>query len=107
MLLSTHRFERSTNSMPTYEYACKKCAESFEVFQSFSERPLKKHSGCGGELQKVFHARGIVFKGDGFYATDRKASGSSKTGADSSDKPAKSSEKSAATATAGTSSDKD
>lgn len=92
--------------MPTYEYACKKCAESFEVFQSFSERPLKKHSGCGGELQKVFHARGIVFKGDGFYATDRKASGSSKTGADS-DKPAKSSEKSAATATAGTSSDKD
>ncbi|HIE21637.1 MAG TPA: FmdB family transcriptional regulator, partial [Acidimicrobiia bacterium] len=56
--------------MPTYEYLCKQCGERFDVFQSFSDRPLKKHDGCDGELQKVFHARGIVFKGDGFYATD-------------------------------------
>lgn len=56
--------------MPTYEYACKKCGENFEVFQSFSAKPLKKHPDCGGELTKVFHARGVVFKGSGFYATD-------------------------------------
>ena len=69
--------------MPTYEYVCKTCGESLEVFQSFSDKPLRKHKDCGGDLQKVFHARGIVFKGPGFYATDRKApaatSGSSKT----------------------------
>ena len=69
--------------MPTYEYVCKTCGESLEVFQSFSDKPLKKHKGCGGDLQKVFHARGIVFKGPGFYATGRRApattSGSSKT----------------------------
>jgi putative FmdB family regulatory protein len=59
--------------MPTYEYVCKTCGESLEVFQSFSDKPLKKHQGCGGDLQKVFHARGIVFKGPGFYATDRRA----------------------------------
>ena len=58
--------------MPTYEYVCKACGESFEVFQSFSEKPLKKHLACGGKLQKVFHARGIVFKGSGFYATDKR-----------------------------------
>lgn len=63
--------------MPTYEYVCKNCGESFEVFQSFSDKPLKKHE-CGGDLQKVFHARGIVFKGSGFYATDSKSSSSSK-----------------------------
>ena len=58
--------------MPTYEYACKECGKTLEVFQSFSEKPLKKHDECGGELKKVFHARGIVFKGSGFYATDNK-----------------------------------
>lgn len=58
--------------MPTYEYVCKACGESFEVFQSFADKPLKKHDACGGDLQKVFHARGIVFKGSGFYATDRR-----------------------------------
>jgi putative FmdB family regulatory protein len=60
--------------MPTYEYVCKTCGENFDVHQSFSDKPLKKHAACGGELQKVFHARGIVFKGGGFYATDSKPS---------------------------------
>jgi len=60
--------------MPTYEYICKSCDENFDVHQSFSDKPLKKHDTCGGELQKVFHARGIVFKGGGFYATDSKSS---------------------------------
>ncbi len=64
--------------MPTYEYTCKSCGATLEVFQSFNDKPLKKHSGCGGDLQKKFHARGIVFKGSGFYATDVKGS-SSKT----------------------------
>jgi putative FmdB family regulatory protein len=65
--------------MPTYEYACKQCGKSLEVFQSFSDKPLKKHAECGGELKKVFHARGIVFKGSGFYATDSKSSAAAKT----------------------------
>jgi putative FmdB family regulatory protein len=71
--------------MPTYEYVCKSCDENIEVFQSFSDKPLKKHKECGGELQKVFHARGIVFKGGGFYATDSKASSSTKSSESTSD----------------------
>jgi putative FmdB family regulatory protein len=59
--------------MPTYEYACKKCGERFDVVQSFSDKPLRKHQGCGGEVQKVFHPAGIIFKGSGFYVTDSKA----------------------------------
>lgn len=82
--------------MPTYEYVCKDCGETLEVFQSFSDKPLKKHKVCGGQLQKVFHARGIVFKGNGFYATDSKPSPSSneKTSDSSSDSKPKKSEKS-------------
>ena len=64
--------------MPTYEYTCKRCGENIEVFQSFSEKPLRKHQECDGELQKVFHARGVVFKGSGFYSTDSRSSASSK-----------------------------
>jgi putative FmdB family regulatory protein len=64
--------------MPTYEYSCKRCGETIEVFQSFSEKPLRKHSECGGELKKVFHARGVVFKGSGFYSTDSRSSTSTK-----------------------------
>jgi putative FmdB family regulatory protein len=59
--------------MPTYEYSCKKCGQTFETIQSFSDKPLRKHKECGGELQKVFHARGVVFKGSGFYSTDSRA----------------------------------
>jgi putative FmdB family regulatory protein len=93
--------------MPTYEYVCKNCGDTLEVFQSFSDKPLKKHKACGGDLQKVFHARGIVFKGGGFYATDSKASSSTKSGSDGSSgeksesKPEKK-EKSAAKAAAST-----
>lgn len=65
--------------MPTYEYVCKKCGEHLEVFQSFKDKPLKKHDVCGGELQKRFHASGIVFKGSGFYATDSKSASSAKS----------------------------
>lgn len=71
--------------MPTYEYTCKACGENFDIVQSFSDKPLKKHPGdCGGQVQKVFHASGIVFKGSGFYVTDSRGASSVKTAADSS-----------------------
>jgi putative FmdB family regulatory protein len=60
--------------MPTYEYVCSKCDEHLEVYQTFSEEPLKKHAGCGGKLTKVLGAVGIVLKGSGFYRTDNPSS---------------------------------
>jgi len=63
--------------MPTYVYECAKCGDEFELYQSFSEDPLKKHPGCGGKVAKVFQPVGIVLKGSGFYKTDNR--GSSKT----------------------------
>ncbi|CAN5767893.1 hypothetical protein BH23ACT5_BH23ACT5_02450 [soil metagenome] len=74
--------------MPTYEYQCRECGERLEVFQSFKAKPLKTHADCGGALNKVFHASGVVFKGSGYYMTDsRAAQGSSaKDASDSSSK---------------------
>ena len=71
--------------MPTYEYACKKCGERFDVVQSFSDKTLSKHPGCGGDVQKVFHPAGIIFKGSGFYVTDSKSSSSKSTSSKSGD----------------------
>jgi putative FmdB family regulatory protein len=83
--------------MPTYEYRCAKCGQHLEVFQSFSEAPLTKHSGCGGKLSKVLSPAGIVLKGSGFYKTDNR--GSSSKSSRTSDGGDKSSESSAAAGT--------
>ncbi len=56
--------------MPTYVYECEKCGDEFELYQSFSDDPLKKHPGCGGKVAKVFQPVGIVLKGSGFYKND-------------------------------------
>ncbi|MDH3249054.1 MAG: FmdB family transcriptional regulator [Acidimicrobiia bacterium] len=77
--------------MPTYEYVCKACGDKFDIVQSFSDKPLKKHPGdCGGPVQKVFHASGIVFKGSGFYVTDSRGASSVKTASEPSTSPSKS-----------------
>ena len=61
--------------MPTYEYECKECGHNFEVFQSMSDEPVKHCVKCGKEVRRlIFGGAGIIFKGSGFYVTD-KASG--------------------------------
>ena len=60
--------------MPTYVYRCAKCGEQIEAFQSFADKPLTKHTDCGGKLTKVLSAAGIVLKGSGFYKTDNRSS---------------------------------
>lgn len=60
--------------MPTYEYLCQKCNETFEVFQSMKDDPLKTCT-CGkkGKVKRlVGRGAGIIFKGSGFYETDYK-----------------------------------
>jgi putative FmdB family regulatory protein len=56
--------------MPIYEYECSKCSKTIEVLQKMSDKPLKKHAGCGGSLTKLISAAGFQFKGTGWYVTD-------------------------------------
>jgi len=58
--------------MPTYEYECKSCSHCFEVFQSMSEPPIKECPKCGEEVRRlIFGGTGVIFKGSGFYVTDK------------------------------------
>ncbi|MDQ3964683.1 MAG: hypothetical protein M3277_12360 [Actinomycetota bacterium] len=57
--------------MPIYEYACTACGERLEAKQSFDDPPLEECPQCGGKLRKLYSPVGIVFKGSGFYSTDK------------------------------------
>lgn len=77
--------------MPTYGYRCEKNGHEFEVFQAMTEAPLQRCPTCRSKVRRIFYPVGIVFKGEGFYATDsRKKSTASSTAP--SDKPAEKSE---------------
>ena len=66
--------------MPRYEYKCKKCNETFDVIHGINET-LKTCSSCGGELRRVFHPVGVIFKGSGFYTTDNRINNDGSTAA--------------------------
>ena len=58
--------------MPTYEYECKSCAYTFEAFQSMSDEPLKDCPQCGHAVRRLIcGGTGVIFKGSGFYVTDK------------------------------------
>src|SRR5438093_11741038 len=77
-------------SMPLYEYQCKKCHHRFEKIQKFSDPHVKKCPDCGGPVEQVTSAPDVQLKGSGWYVADyrgkssgtaeRAASGSSANG---------------------------
>jgi putative FmdB family regulatory protein len=61
--------------MPTYDYKCTTCEKTFELFQSITAKPFRKHEcpACGtvrSVRRLIGTGGGIIFKGSGFYQTD-------------------------------------
>jgi len=65
--------------MPTYEYSCEKCGQTFEAFQSMRDEPYRECPKDLCRLPKWGHGKvkrllgtgaGLIFKGSGFYSTD-------------------------------------
>ena len=84
--------------MPTYEYQCEKCNQTFETFQSMKdeafvvcpEKLCRLETWGQGKVKRMIGiGAGLIFKGSGFYTTDyrstnykesaKKESGSSKS----------------------------
>lgn len=64
--------------MPTYEYVCEKCQNTFEIFQSMKDKPLAKcpDKACRGKVKRLLGTgAGLIFKGSGFYITDYRSEG--------------------------------
>ena len=63
--------------MPIYEYKCKICAGSVELFhKSLNIIEIPKCNNCGGEntLEKYISSPNFTLKGSGWYETDFKNS---------------------------------
>jgi putative FmdB family regulatory protein len=65
--------------MPTYEYRCEKCTQTFEVFQSMKDeaytvcpkKSCRLETWGEGKVKRLFGTgAGLIFKGSGFYITD-------------------------------------
>jgi len=63
--------------MPIYEYRCSSCGSQDDVMQKMSDAPLTTCPVCGKETYaKQISSAGFQLKGDGYYVTDFKNSGS-------------------------------
>lgn len=65
--------------MPTYDYQCAKCKQTFEAFQSMKDEPFRTCPknlcrlpkwGRGKVKRLLGTGAGLIFKGSGFYITD-------------------------------------
>jgi putative FmdB family regulatory protein len=94
--------------MPTYEYSCQKCGQTFDAFQSMRDEPFRQCPkelcrqakwGRGRVKRLLGTGAGVIFKGSGFYSTDyrspayteaaKKESGSDSGGGEKLASPAK------------------
>ena len=70
---------RTHSPMPTYEYFCTKCEQSFDAVQSMKDPHFETCPQALCRLQEWGHGKvkrqmgtgaGLIFKGSGFYITD-------------------------------------
>jgi putative FmdB family regulatory protein len=84
--MATISAHTNQTNVPTYDYQCRSCGNITEVIHSMLEEGPTTCERCGGELRRVFHPTGIIFKGRGFYTTDsRSASTATRSGSASRD----------------------
>lgn len=58
--------------MPKYDYECRSCHHQFELEQSMKDDPISKCPTCHqNTVHRIINGAGIVFKGSGFYITDK------------------------------------
>jgi putative FmdB family regulatory protein len=89
--------------VPTYEYRCEHCEQTYDVFQSFADDALTACPTCGNPVRKVYGNVGVVFKGSGFYKNDSRpkesVKSSSENGSASKDSAAASKDSNGSTST--------
>jgi len=67
--------------MPIYTYHCEHCGHQFDKRQNFSDSALVVCPECHRHsLHKVYQPSGVVFKGSGFYVTDKRGKSTAAAG---------------------------
>ena len=66
-------FRRSSIfDVPTYEYKCTNDGSTFDIWQEVGS-PAPPCPTCGAPTKKVFQPPRVIFKGSGFYVTDKRS----------------------------------
>ena len=61
--------------MPRYDFSCPTCRRTFEKELPLTgDRSSVRCPAGHGNVQRVYRAPSVVFKGGGFYATDHRPS---------------------------------
>lgn len=59
--------------MPIFDFQCEKCSHRFEMTLVLGNKDIPACPACGSKkTEKLITPPTIVFRGKGFYATDRK-----------------------------------
>lgn len=67
--------------MPTYEYECTRCGTITSEFKPMSAPRRQRCPACRGKVELLISGGlGVVFKGQGFYVNDSRASSRSRPG---------------------------
>jgi len=64
------RLVRKKRLMPMYEYRCPICNTQMELELSM-DHDLVRCTDCGAQANRIYSAPNVVFKGKGFYSTDK------------------------------------
>jgi putative FmdB family regulatory protein len=64
------RLVRKKRLMPMYEYRCPICNTQMELELSM-DHDLVRCTDCGALANRIYSAPNVVFKGKGFYSTDK------------------------------------
>jgi putative FmdB family regulatory protein len=56
--------------VPTYDYCCDECQQTYEVWQRISAAPLTTCQYCGGHVRRLLSPAPFILKGAGWYVTD-------------------------------------
>lgn len=61
--------------MPTYEYRCNTCKQTFEKFENITDTPSTRCPSCDGSVNRLIGTGGgFILKGSGFHQNDYPAS---------------------------------
>ncbi|MFA5843645.1 MAG: FmdB family zinc ribbon protein [Coriobacteriia bacterium] len=56
--------------MPSYDFRCTVCDETFEIVRRAADRADVTCPKCSSPAKRVFTPVGVHFKGSGFHSTD-------------------------------------
>lgn len=52
--------------MPIFEYFCKGCNKTYEIFLQTMEKEPKKCEKCDGKLERIISTTSFILKGEGW-----------------------------------------